>query len=74
MVLKNKILLTSGVASLIATVCGITATFMTRADDLEALVQVSQVFTLAGIFGLLGIALFFVGWVYPILPKDLDYK
>lgn len=63
--MKQKILLSSAGSSVVATILAIIGTLMPKVHDAETLVDAGRFFALAGIFGVLGIALFFVGLAFP---------
>lgn len=63
--MKNKILISSAGSSMVAAVLGIIGTLTPKTHDVETFLDAGRLFGIAGIFGLLGIALFFVGLAFP---------
>lgn len=63
--MKQKILLSSAGSSVLATLLSIVGILLPKAHDAETLLDAGRFFALAGVFGVLGIALFFVGLAYP---------
>ena len=61
--MKKKILLSSALSSVLATVIAISATL--NVDNAKTLVLSTKWYSVSGTLGLLGIALFFVGLVFP---------
>lgn len=61
--MKKKILLSSALSSVLATVIAISAILNT--DNAKTLVLSAKWYSVSGTLGLLGIALFFVGLVFP---------
>lgn len=73
--MKTKILLTSAGSAGIATVLGITAVLFQGGSTPEAvlssIVATTKLYQIASMFGLLGIATFFVGMVYPASNSEV---
>lgn len=62
--MKNNILLTSVGSAVVATIVGITGV-LTQDSGIDSIVASFQMYQAATMLGLLSIATFFVGWVYP---------
>lgn len=63
--MKQKILLSSAGSSILATLLSIVGILMPKVHNAESLLDAGRFFALAGVFGVLGIALFFVGFAFP---------
>lgn len=65
--MKTRVLLASAGSSGLATLLAVVGTLLPKVHDEQSLFVAGRFFALAGIFGLFGVALFFVGLA---LQKD----
>ncbi len=63
--MKKKVLLSSAGSSILATILSIIGILLPKVHDEASLLDAGRLFALAGVFGVLGIALFFVGLAFP---------